>query len=500
MTHTRQEASKKIPLSEEMAQKLIFTPAHSPSKEDSEFIRLAKKIPFFGDFTRKMVDTVRVSGSFATDEGDQDLSSTALKDLHIAGVALTAIDWLKIPAIYAFAAIAGEKIPFSLNKNVRWAYTSAVLGLSIATLVVPAVLPILAVTLSTLGMASGIFMLGKAVYKQRQLKAELKQIDDDIKTQSGFLQGLINKTKALESQLADCKSPELKDSLNAQLSDVQQRFEKDYKVELETGKLQELYERKQHCEKKLAEYNPKTVMNRSIGLGLAAVALTGATLLFFFPPVGLALMAGASVVGLGYAATQIIVPFISKAWTKLFGKTAQQKPEDSAGDEHTAKAKPVEHYSDSTEQTMHQLFPDPAQEKHALQTLISDYQCTDRIHKKLRQLVSNKDQQGLLEFFAGLSDYANSQKPPAHADDLQGQFNVHNYSELKTAFSLLRKPMDDIRLSASDIDKLSTDPIKTLLSAQNIDVKKSIDDLHSQSETASLSSTRSTTPNPFDDE
>lgn len=249
----------------------------------------------------KHVPTVKKLAGSALDTGSK-ISSALSPSVHaaqsvssgfqIGSLALSALNSVRIPALYLLSWFAGEKPPVTLSNNARWAYSALLVGLSVLALTVPVTAAPIAMTLSTLGLGASVFALGSFFYKRYQLPKALKRIDQQLEEQKAALQ-------SLKETLKEQKSPSKENMVKLQQA--------EQNAKLYENNIKNLTAQKQKTETALKAHGIGAFVDKSVGVGLSAMAMAGIALSLFFPAAGLTVLAVASGLGGLYVASRVAI-------------------------------------------------------------------------------------------------------------------------------------------------------------------------------------------------
>jgi hypothetical protein len=175
---------------EEMSKTKTFIP--QTSEEDSLF-SLLKGI--FGDspfltrlnttLTRplKSINDAQVGTTSLLKETGHTtpLIEEASKNLPVVGVAINSLDFLRIPLIYLAAAYLGKEVPFTLNDGSKFMYAGVLLGLGIASFVVPFAAPIIGIVIASLALAAHVLIFKGIWDKSKRVDALPGLIEEEEK-------------------------------------------------------------------------------------------------------------------------------------------------------------------------------------------------------------------------------------------------------------------------------------------------------------------------------
>ena len=323
MELTKDEMSGKadaLELLREMQQEINYNAV--PLSQQFLLNAAIKRIPWLSKFLRKADDaseTVFKIGERINDMHEAGGSESVAKGFHFGAIALAAADFFRIPFIYFAAYLLGEDVPITLNNNARWLYSAFLLALTITAVAVPATAPIIAFVAAGAGLVSGLFLLGKTLYTRYELGRERKQIKSTIEREEGEMRAIQQQAYDLEHQLSSAKDEDIS-TIYMEIALLQETY-KSQKKELGILKNKEL-----HIEQKLQQVGMIKVLDKSIGVGLAALTIMGLVVTLFFPPVGAGILTGVAIAGGVYLAARITAPLF-----KSFGNWLIRQFKTSSG-------------------------------------------------------------------------------------------------------------------------------------------------------------------------
>ena len=109
------------------------------------------------------------------------LIEEASKNLPVVGVAINSLDFLRIPLIYMAAAYLGKEVPFTLNNGSKFMYAGVLLGLGIASFVVPFAAPIIGIVIASLALAAHVVIFKGIWDKSKRVDALPGLIEEEEK-------------------------------------------------------------------------------------------------------------------------------------------------------------------------------------------------------------------------------------------------------------------------------------------------------------------------------
>lgn len=305
-----------------------------PVSEDFLTRAVLERIPLLRDF-------LEAGTGAGTTLGDLVSTKQVATGFHIGSVALSAMDLVRVPLFYLAAYIMGQKAPpFKLSDSVKLLYSASVVGVGVAALLVPAIVPILLTALGAVGVGLGVMGLVQLYRDRAATKAQLESVKIAIKKMELDIKPLQDETKALKKEfdaiMNDNEKPFSKRREEAsiylsKLNDLNTQFDLLYRPNL-----QDLLNKEVQYEAKLNEMkSPFAALDKTVGLVLGTVALAGAITLFFFPPVGLALLATSAILGGTYVLGRVGIPLVKKLWAWIKDKVSPQQSKEGINKEQS---------------------------------------------------------------------------------------------------------------------------------------------------------------------
>jgi hypothetical protein len=285
-------------------------------EEDLSIMVLLKKIPLLSGVLRNLNQAgnavnrlVRIAGS------KLEMLETLGTGFQYVGIALNALDFLRIPFIYLASLYFHKNPPVTLSKNVRWFYSAVVLSLTIIAVALPVVALPMALALAALPVAFTIITMAKTLYKRYKVPKELKAVSEKINEITKDLLSLKDETIRLEAVFHQAKLSGLDTStIQQSLDRVSQQF--NQLIAEKEPILRELSDQKFKCKAVLAKHSSDAVMDKGVGLAVAAIILAGVTLSLFFPPLGLGIVAGGAMIGVAYIIIRMAFPLMKHLFAK----------------------------------------------------------------------------------------------------------------------------------------------------------------------------------------
>ncbi|OGT30389.1 MAG: hypothetical protein A3E87_01515 [Gammaproteobacteria bacterium RIFCSPHIGHO2_12_FULL_35_23] len=389
--------------------------------------------------------------------------NTLEHSLHI-GLFARAANFILTPFMYLACKIEGKPIPKLKEKNVNWALSGIGLALFLAIVFIPPVGIAGFVALTGAGLAVSAYSLIDHYHKRGKLKREVVVLQKQKKSLIAELIHTKDELHNLEEVLSEKleKSKILPPSQQAKNSQVMGRLaEKIKTVKARHERLKTaLQEVKTKLSKKQVKYKEmykksESITLKSVGFIAAGIAVAGAVTLFFIPPVGMALLAAASIIGIGMATYKVGSWAAKKigAWRSNRNKQVKKSPAKeeeasqqlespmarfSAVPQHDlSHAETSEVVHGSTSYLMQHLYQADAGQK--VSALIMDSSHAERIIEHLDYLISVENYYGIIKFFAAIGK-ANDQYVLNYYFDKN---NIVNINEAKKMLSVaLDKVLD----------------------------------------------------------
>ncbi|HHT0592687.1 TPA: hypothetical protein ACTXXA_003608 [Legionella anisa] len=317
---TDEEIVRAISLAEEMSRKVQIIP--EPPEQKKFILRLLiEKIPLLSGLLQSLGSSGTATTALIKSLGNTSHAlQGASAGFHYAGLGVAAVNFVRIPLIYFFALIARERVPFTLSNNARWAYSALTLGLTLTAILVPAAAPPIGLALASLTLILSLVSIGNMIYKRYTIQKSLRETTENIKTKESYLEEMQKNARLLIFKLK---------KLNKNDQDYEERAkticeeikELNAKYEIAKDELQKLHNKKLEDEQTLKGLGTAAFMDRGVAAALTSVVIIGLALSFFFPPVGLGIVAGSAGLGALYVVTRVAVsllaPIVSAQLKKL---------------------------------------------------------------------------------------------------------------------------------------------------------------------------------------
>ncbi|KTC94448.1 hypothetical protein [Legionella erythra] len=373
---------------------------------------------------------------------------------HIAGAALSVVDFVRIPAVYLAAFIVGEKVPITLSKTARWLYSGVGVGLALTAILLPVAAPYIGIAGAGMALGVSVISLGNMIYQRYRLKNDLKKRAGVIEFEMTELKALASRAKQLEEELgtldASTDAKRISDIDRELISLANQSEEK------ETA-LQELHNKQAADQAKLKKMGTMAFVDKGVAIGLGSLVVIGAIVSLFFPVAGLSILAAAGVIGVSYAAGRfigpIVAPYLKKFGSWVASKFGQEKDNaEEPAPELTEANREKAALIGSAEQEDKLKIENPRprlslldkQSKEELIKLRQDLKIReehmDEMDRKLTALVEKNDARGVLNFFSNLKQNLGAECP--HTDL---SFVSDLFESIEPALKLLGKAVNQIR-------------------------------------------------------
>lgn len=488
-----EEILRRKRLAKMMQEQVEITP-NAPDKESFLLNLLTKKIPLLAGFLQSIKGTASSITNLLINVQDNASKSLqgASSGFQYAALGLATVNFFRIPMIFLFAAIAGEKPPFTLSTAGEWIYSAALLGLTLAAILAPAVAPALGLAAAGLVFIASIVSLVNMIYQRHQLKKSLLQVNEDIKNTEDILEYTRKEAQELESALANLDKGD--SNYKQKATEICRKIDElalSYKKT--KNDLQSLHNKKFLDEKTLKGMGGVAFMDKGVGIALASLAIAGLVLSLFFPPVGLGILVASAGLGTLYLVSRIsysflapkIGPLLKKVgdWfaNKFSNKTdnepspdldktlnsqthllAEEQQSISATTKHEVS---LSQYS--TLKTMKGLFgEDAAQQLHALKDNAIEM---EKLDSQLLKIAETENRTELLKFISNLAAMAQAENCPfGDLQNLCGKF-----FNMNKTLPLLEKALDEIKngdfvlSEAERADLQESQPVIAALLQQN---------------------------------
>lgn len=295
-------------------------------------------IPGLEEYT----ETIDETGNTAVHIGKETnifIDSPHLDDgFRFGGLAMSIADFFRIPLIYLTAFLLKKKVPFNLNNNARWLYASVLLALTITSIVVPVIAPIIAFVSAGVGLFASVFLLSKLLYIRHHLKKECNALQREINRTEQRLLTIQDNAKILEELLGQAREEQAIIEISMQIVLLKEEHH------VEEKKMMELYVHFVKKEKHLEPLNGDRLLFRGISLGVAALSIIGLVTALFAPPLGAAILIGAAVIGGIYLTVSLLRPLfhLVRSRVKNTEHAASQHQEHTPDNSPTIKKEHIQ--------------------------------------------------------------------------------------------------------------------------------------------------------------
>lgn len=260
-------------------QQIIAKQSFKPNllNEDDVLIEILKKVPFLAGFLKRLDDLGENLSKFKEIEHASNLSRL-VHSFQYAGLAINALNFLYIPALYLASFIYDKKVPFTLPNNLKIAYAGVMVALSAVALTSPVIAPFIAIALSGSALVLGV----GAVYSHYRDRGILGKRLDELNLE---IRDARNEMTALQNQVR---------ALDPNAPAIEGLFEQ---FEQAREKMQSLYDERAQKEQVYAGLGWDAGLIKASTVIIGAVMLAGIALSIFFPPLGITMIAAAAGAG-----------------------------------------------------------------------------------------------------------------------------------------------------------------------------------------------------------
>ncbi|KTD07502.1 hypothetical protein [Legionella jamestowniensis] len=442
-----------------------------PLPDKTIILLLLKKLPLFSNFFHGLDGTGASISKLVAIKGQAAATAAqaAGNGFQWAGLGLALIDFFRIPLIYLAALLIGQKPPITLNKNARWLYSTVLLVLTIISLTVPAAAPPIALVTAILGFGCSVFLLIKHVREYLQTQKTLREVEEAIQPKAKMFKQLQDRAKSLQEKIE--REPENFEACAAEFVEL----EKAYNTLKE--ELQILYDKQVRFSQKLAKMNMMSLTDKTVAIGLSAMAVIGLAVTLTFPVVGLAVVAAAAALGSVYILARILVSPVIQ-WIKWISNKLNGK----SGTPVTNDQKDIVSPSINLESTGLTMVKLHGQEAiHALEEQVALLQQQEQVEHKL-QVASNSQNPKLL--LRTIKEIICSSGLPLTLEELRGFLGR---APIQPTLQMLQSSISQIEMSAQEREQfLSHESLVTAFKETGIDlnqiiIKKTSESKHSPS-------------------
>ncbi|KTC92122.1 hypothetical protein [Legionella cincinnatiensis] len=281
------------------------------ASQKSIALSILSLIPFFNKFIASASGTGNAITRMIEIEGlVNNATQTAVSAFQYIKLGTAIIDFFRVPAIYLGAIIAKQEVPFTFTRNARLLYSSVILGLAITAIAFPPAAPIVALVAGVAALGQSVVTLANLYYKRLETQDKLAQVEEDITQKKEKINFLINELEKLEKAAAVAKDKDL-ESLKGQIAK-------------HLNELQGLYDTQEYCKQKLEKLGTTAALDKTVGVGLAALALVGIVTSMIVPPVGIGILAATGSLGVTYFVARVTVPLMKFLVEKAINAVAKK--------------------------------------------------------------------------------------------------------------------------------------------------------------------------------
>ncbi|KTD11647.1 coiled-coil protein [Legionella gratiana] len=275
-------------------------------------------IPFFNKFIASASGAGNAITRMIEIQGlVNNATQTAASAFQYIKLGTAIIDFFRIPAIYVGALIAKQEVPFTFSRNAKFLYSSVILGLTITAVAFPPSAPIIALVAGIAALGQSVTTLANLYYKRYEVQDKLEQIEKDITQKKKKITSLIDKLEKLE-KTAEMANDEELESIKDKITNKKKEIAKHL------DELQSLYDSQEHCKQKLEKLGTTSALDRTVGVGFAALALIGIVTSMIFPPVGIGILATTASLGVAYFVGRITVPLMKSLVEKIINAVSKK--------------------------------------------------------------------------------------------------------------------------------------------------------------------------------
>jgi hypothetical protein len=291
---------------------LTFINASKPIPRDKLTYLILLEIPLFYNLLQRINTGTSSLGTWIRNTHHVSAPvMTAARVTPFVGIIFQVLDFTQIPLLYLTSWALREKPPVTLRNNIRWLYATAIFALFLAALAIPGAAPVIAICSASLAVLGTMTALGHLFREYYKDKNKLEGIIEKIHEGSA---GRIQKY-TLELEIA-CRSPIKNNTLIDKLISKIELLHKECEKDAEDIKT--LYQKASVLEKKLKIETD--VVDNSMKIALASLALASSVVALFFPVAALGIMIVAASAGTVYALTRLVSPHFLSPKTNPYNK------------------------------------------------------------------------------------------------------------------------------------------------------------------------------------
>ncbi|WP_115707586.1 hypothetical protein [Legionella sainthelensi] len=290
------------------------------ASQKSIALSILKLIPFFNKFIASASGAGNAITRMIEIQGlVNNATQTAASAFQYIKLGTAVIDFFRIPAIYVGALIAKQEVPFTFSRNAKLLYSSVILGLAITAVAFPPAAPIIALVAGVAALGQSVVTLANLYYKRLETQDKLAQVEKDITEKTNEINSLISRLRQLEKAAKVGKDNNL-DLLKSQITK---------EITEQLNQLQGLYDTREYCKQKLEKLGTAAALDKTVGVGFAALALVGIVTSLIIPPVGIGILAATASLGVAYFVARVTVPLMKLLVDKIINAVAKTPTPDN---------------------------------------------------------------------------------------------------------------------------------------------------------------------------
>ncbi|VEB32440.1 coiled-coil protein [Legionella sainthelensi] len=286
------------------------------ASQKSIALSILKLIPFFNKFIASASGAGNAITRMIEIQGlVNNATQTAASAFQYIKLGTAVIDFFRIPAIYVGALIAKQEVPFTFSRNAKLLYSSVILGLAITAVAFPPAAPIIALVAGVAALGQSVVTLANLYYKRLETQDKLAQVEKDITEKTNEINSSISRLRQLEKAAKVGKDNNL-DLLKSKITE-------------QLNELQGLYDTREYCKQKLEKLGTAAALDKTVGVGFAALALVGIVTSLIIPPVGIGILAATASLGVAYFVARVTVPLMKLLVDKIINAVAKTPAPDN---------------------------------------------------------------------------------------------------------------------------------------------------------------------------
>ncbi len=292
----------------------------NPVNEREVWIETLDFIPVFGSFSREWMDYGDLIAQMVVfSDKLSSVANTAQSVSHgfsIASLVTYAVDFMSLPVIYTAAFLLGKKPPFEPQRLAKWGLAGLVLTAALMGFLFPAAAPYIAIATTGLMLTIGAVTFVRFFLKKQKFKKELRLIETELPSDQ---ENWEKQAKQFE-ELLTRQNERLQDPKRL-IDDIQEI------VDITTNSIDEIrpglqtkLDRKATLKEIIKTMNGLALFDKTFGLGMTLLALTGVIIGLFFPGPALIMAFVAGTVGTAYLVARVVPPLLKKGWNVIKAK------------------------------------------------------------------------------------------------------------------------------------------------------------------------------------